>query len=81
MCGEFEREQRITPRTRGEKEYAKADGTKQGGSPPHTRGKDDFRLISSLEAGITPAHAGKSTDIYCDQLQELGSPPHTRGKD
>ena len=48
------------PRIRGEK-CGPANRPEAGaGSPPHTRGKEDFFPAAVIGLGITPAYAGKS---------------------
>ena len=47
------------PRTRGEKHWTKADRVMYRGSPPHTRGKEEFKDSGGKSVRITPAHAGK----------------------
>ena len=48
------------PRMGGEKAVAAAVEPAPKGSPPHGRGKADFRCCCSRAEGITPAWAGKS---------------------
>ena len=50
------------------------------GSPPHVRGKEGRKYMSSYLDGITPACAGKSANPLPASLQATGSPPHVRGK-
>ena len=47
------------PRTCGEKAKFLHHIDKKRGSPPHMRGKADFRTTSTRSVRITPAHAGK----------------------
>lgn len=44
----------------GEKIFRLSGFTKDEGSPPHVRGKDDLVKLINLIFGITPAYAGKS---------------------
>ena len=48
------------PRLRGEKLLMMSLMVSPIGSPPLTRGKDQFQQARILSAGITPAYAGKS---------------------
>ena len=48
------------PRIRGEKIISLFYLPRQGGSPPHTRGKVESTLAQYRKLGITPAYAGKS---------------------
>ena len=48
------------PRTRGEKSYSLDINVAMGGSPPHSRGKEELGHFKHFQVGITPALAGKS---------------------
>ena len=58
------------PRTCGEKSRAKMELSRNQGSPPHMRGKENRCGHAYQTYGITPAHAGKSRSghfSYCSQ--------------
>ena len=67
------------PRTRGEKPVALRYIGRHIGSPPHTRGKEEIRLMIEPTPGITPAHAGKRDALW--RCSPLGwDHPRTRGE-
>ena len=49
------------PRSRGENRRSKQGFTAVRGSSPLTRGKPEWREMSTSDAGLIPAHAGKTT--------------------
>ena len=67
------------PRTRGEKSGAAGVRPVQGGSPPHTRGKDGCSSQHTCHARITPAHAGKRYIVFITWA-EVKDHPRTRGE-
>ena len=67
------------PRMRGEKFFHVFISPIGGGSPPHARGKESNRGLSTARWGITPACAGKSCP-YTTQQQEDGDHPRMRGE-
>ncbi len=58
------------PRTRGEKSASILTAGLVIGSPPHTRGKAEWRQKRIPQTGITPAHAGKSVNMYRRKRKE-----------
>ena len=68
------------PRMRGEDVRNVVEKRRDGGSPPHARGRLVERLLHLDARGITPACAGKTIRREVgDQIKE-GSPPHARGR-
>ena len=72
-------ESRDHPRTRGEKVVFYFLDVMPMGSPPHTRGKGEWSVVSLPSTGITPAHAGKSTGGW-GWPGTWGDHPRTRGE-
>ena len=67
------------PRIRGEKLLPLQDLLHEVGSPPHTRGKDGYRVTKIVAPGITPAYAGKSL-LWLVQVSHLWDHPRIRGE-
>ena len=67
------------PRTRGEKRRTRRPDRRQGGSPPHTRGKGQRLKHNPVMLRITPAHAGKSGHSFEYNFVEWDH-PRTRGE-
>ena len=69
LKGVNEHEKKDHPRMCGEKQCDQRDHARNGGSPPHVRGKDPGQLDHLASRGITPACAGKS--IRCTSTTRL----------
>ena len=67
------------PRTCGEKIRLVRPLTKCAGSPPHMRGKGQYRIYGLPMAGITPAHAGKRA-YHLRALYRMRDHPRTCGE-
>ena len=67
------------PRLRGEHFLKNTIAPKVGGSPPPTRGTQDYFYSDTDSNRITPAYAGNTGDAQKTLSNKIGSPPPTRG--
>ena len=70
---------RITPAHAGKSTTQDLSREEEVGSPPHTRGKVEFFVVSQRVERITPAHAGKSKKLI-NLIIIVQDHPRTRGE-
>ena len=68
------------PRRCGENNRMGEKDSRQLGSPPQVRGKQDRCFSAGYYGGITPAGAGKTYSLSRRHTWNIGSPPQVRGK-